>query len=220
MPHPDPLDPTTPRRYRRALYHLRDGFMPDDFADPLGAWFEQNWQTMEPVGDGVARWLFEIPYFDQHYPEVRRFTSRLLDVVDEAAAACRVPAEFPVQRVELHAVLFHHRGFAGWHTGARGPEGAFEPTRRLAFAYFLHSEPKLFDGGELEFQDGTRIEPVTNRLVLLHPLQRQQTTPVRCWSPEMLHGRFALTGWIHGPAPEGYLDLARDLTGEALDEPA
>ena len=193
-----------PARYRNALVHVIDDAMPETFVTATGRWLYENRARLVRGGDeqGVARFNYELVDADQAC-DLGQLKSRIVDAIPEAIATNGIP-DFDLAYIECHATLYHHGGHFCWHTDAPGYDGEFVPSRRLAWCFYMHTQPKMFSGGELEFLDGTKVCPSNNRLVLFHPLQQHQIRKVECWSAHVLHGRWAMFGWVHGPAPDGY----------------
>jgi len=212
--HPaDP--PVVPGRFMTPLVHVVDDAMPAEWVSELGKWFFAHRAQFYRGGDeeGLQRFCWELPELDKLAPDlVAPFRKRLVDAIEPALEPCRVPA-FDLRFVEVTATLYHHGSHFTWHDDVPGYDGEVVPSRRLTFCYYLHTEPKMFKGGELEFLDGTTVEPKNNRLVLFHPVQQHQVRRVECWSSHVLHGRWALMGWIHGDPPAGWLDKLPRLRG-------
>jgi hypothetical protein len=196
-----------PERYRRALFHVSDGLMPEDWIRTMGEWLYHQRTQMTQGGDTLRqhRFAFETCNVDRICEHVAAFRAKLVEAIPDALEPCGIP-DWDLADVECHATLYHHGGLYDWHSDAEPgvdedpPEDvmALLARRRLAFAFYLRQEPAMFTGGELEFLDGTKVEPKNNRLVLFRPEQRHRVAPIRCWSARALHGRWALSGWLHG----------------------
>lgn len=209
----DPVSPKTPSRYRRPLFQVVDSFLDPKFGGALSDWLEHNTTRLRAGGDprGKFRFNHEIVNFEEHWPDATKLAGALLERVDEFADVLHVP-EFDAQRVELNFTLYHHGAHFGWHDDSRMPDGTtVASTRRITFAYYLHTTPRMFDGGELEFADGQTVEPKDNRLVVFHPFQRHRIRPVECFARSALAGRCAIMGWVHGAPDDEWADLARRL---------
>jgi len=193
---------TLPPRYRAALYKTFDDVMPADWLADAGAWLHNQREHFVRGGDieGAGRFNYELATVDELYKPLGEMRAKLLGFLDEALPVLEVP-EFPLEYVETHATLYHHGSHFTWHTDAPGYDGEPVFTRRVAFCLYMHSTPRMFSGGELEFLDGTAVDAVNNRVVLFHPLQQHRIRRVDCWSADFLHGRWAFFGWIHGPRP-------------------
>lgn len=194
--------------------HVIDDAMPLDFSAELSRWIDANRRLFVRGGDeaGEERFNYEVTDVEQHFDGMAPFQKTISERYPEALDACFVD-DFDLRFVEMHATCHHHENFFVWHDDACGYDGRIVETRRLTFCYYMHTDPKMFSGGELEFLDGTRVEPKNNRLVFFHPLQQHQVRRVECWSARPLHGRWALMGWIHGDPPPGYREAVPQLRG-------
>lgn len=212
----EPLPTLVPNRFREPLFAVEDNAMPPEFAGALSRWLFENRRRFLRGGDdaGLQRFNFELADIDQHCPDLLApFKRKLIAAHVGALERLAVPA-FDLRFIETHATLHHHGGHFTWHDDAPGYDGEFVPSRRVTFAYYMHTDPKMFAGGELEFLDGTAVEPKHNRLCFFHPVQQHRVRPVECWSAHMLHGRWALIGWLHGDPPAGWLERLPALRGE------
>ena len=108
--------------------------------------------------------------------------------------------------------MYHHGCWFGWHDDQHRDRGVDEQTRALTFNYYNHGTPRMFNGGRLQYLDGTTIDPDNNTLVLANPYQPHRVTQVECWSREFLHGRFCMTGWLHAAEPFRPWNLTRAST--------
>jgi len=204
----EPAPALLPGRFRKAMVHTVDDLMPGAWMQSLGAWLAVHRERFERGGDanGARRFNWELLRFDEHAADLAaQLRARLVEAYPAALAACCVP-EFDLQSVEQTATLYHHGSHFDWHDDGPGYDGTFAPTRRMAFAYYLHTPAKMFTGGELEFMDGTAVEPRCNRVAFFHPLQQHRVRLVECWSADPLHGRWAVMGWLHGDPPPGWLE--------------
>ncbi|HXI82117.1 MAG TPA: 2OG-Fe(II) oxygenase [Verrucomicrobiae bacterium] len=200
--------PVIPGRFRRAMVRTLDDAMPEEWVRELGRWLYYHRHALARGGDsaGVERYNFELFEVDKRAPELAApLRAKILSEIPNALAPCCVP-DFDVRYVEMTATLHHHGGHFVWHDDAPGYDGEIVPSRRLSWTYYVHTSPKMFRGGELEFLDGTAVEPRCNRLTMFHPVQMHRVRPVECWSAELLHGRWALMGWIHGDPPPGWVE--------------
>jgi hypothetical protein len=212
----EPLPPIVPQRMREALYSVDDEAMPREFAGQVGRWLHDNRTKFGQIGDPEGRYQFgyALPAVDDHADMLGPLRARIMEAVaDEAKldAIC-VPA-FDARHVEVDAALYHHGGHHDWHDSAAAWDGTIVESRRVAFCYWLASDPQMFEGGELEFLDGSTIEPHNNRLAIWHPIQQTRIRRVECWSSSFLHGRWALTGFVHGDPPEGYVERIPKMRG-------
>lgn len=210
----EPLPALVPGRLRKPLVHVQDDAAPKELIRDIGAWLFQRRDLARHAGDrsGEHCFAWEIVGLESLAPELAARVRALIveGLTPEALEALAVP-EFDLGQVEVVPVLMHHGGHFGWHDDWIGPDGQPATTRRVAFDLFLHTEPKRFTGGALDFPSGDSIEPTSGRLVFRHPLQMHRITPVECWAAEHLHGRWALTGWIHGTPPDGWVERVQRL---------
>ena len=214
----DARAPVVPDRLREPIKHHVDDAMPAKFAADVGLWLHNNKDKFVRGGDdeGVSRFNYELTDVDNYTPVdmLTQFKQKLIATATspEVLDALCVP-EFDLRFVETHATLYHHGSHFDWHDDAPGPDGDLVPSRRISFCYYMHADPKMFSGGELEFLDGSTVEPKNNRLSLFHPMQQHRVRRVECWSSQFLHGRWALMGWLHGDAPEGWVNRLPKLRG-------
>jgi hypothetical protein len=186
----------TPARYQKAKLHVVDSAMSDDYVTSVGRWLFNNRKQFTRAGDelGTTQFSFELGDLDRLCPDlIGELRARILLELEEASKTCKMPA-FEAKHVDTLATLYHNGGLHDWHE--EGPEPA------IAFAFYMHTDPKMFNGGELEFVDGTKVEPANGRLVLYDASLRHRVRPVECWSAHVLHGRWALVGWIHDETPK------------------
>lgn len=191
---------------KKATPYTARNFMPADETQSILEWCADNRWMMERGGDedGVDRWNYEIINVDQTIPEmIAPFRSRLMRRV-EAAAKRTGAGDVNVEFIETHLTLHHRGSFFVWHDDLPGYDGELVPSRRLSYCWYFHTDPKFFDGGELEFWCGRRVPPDHNTLVMFDPRWKHKVNTVDCYSRHALHGRWALMGWIHGPKPEGH----------------
>lgn len=194
-----------PVRFRKALVHAVNNAVGPEFGKTMSEWFSANRRHLVRGGDeaGLQRFNFEITNLETQCNDLAPFRQALFARYEEAAKLCQVP-DFEVDRVEINATLYHDGSHFDWHDDAPGYYGDFVPSRRLTFCYYMHTDPKMFEGGELEFMDGMTVEPQNDRLVFFHPLQQHRVRRVECYSSDPMRGRWALMGWLHGEAPPGY----------------
>lgn len=181
-----------PARYRRPRFMTWDEVMPHEWLGEVGEWMNHARGRFRQGGDGQGRFGWELVNVADDLPAIADLKGAVLDRMDDALLKTEV-APFEVAEVEAHATLYHHGGRFESHVDV----GEGVESRRLAFALYLHTSPRMFSGGELEFPDGTTVEPRNNRLVIYDPTQRHAIRRVECWSADFLHGRWAVSGWLH-----------------------
>lgn len=202
----EPEAPAVPERFTKARYHVVEDVMGETFSKNLAQWLYHNRMHMVRGGDeqGESRFNYEFLDVDEPCEHIAELKAALVQLIPAALEVLRIPA-FDLEQIETHATLYHHGSHFIWHDDAPGADGEFVASRRVAYAYYMRQEqPKpMFTGGELEFIDGTVIEPKNNRLCMFYPLQQHRIRQVECYSAEVLHGRWALMGWLHGAPPTG-----------------
>ena len=205
-----------PHRFRRPLHLVLDGAVPSSFEAEVGPWLHAQRLHFLRAGDeeGRGRFAWEFDHVDQANAELfAKLRAKIVEKLPEALEACAVP-EFELEGVEMHASVYHHLGHYIWHEDLESADD----RRRLAFAYYLRTDPPMFKGGELEFLDGTAIEPESGRLVFFHPLQPHRVRPVECWSADLIHGRWAIHGWVLGAPPPGFAERYERLRQPVSEE--
>lgn len=202
-----PREPIVPARFREALHHVVDDAMPEEFAGKLGEWLHEHRASLAPVGDaaGKVEFGYALANVDSRSDLFASLRKRIANAVgdEDVLEACCV-APFELDGIDMHAMLRHHGGHQSWDTDAIGTDGQPAVSRRLVWAYYVHSDPRMFSGGEREFVDGTTVEPKHNRLHFWHPAQRSRVRQVECWSAHVLHGQWSIVGTVTGEAPQGW----------------
>jgi len=111
--------------------------------------------------------------------------------------------EFPVVRTEAQITASNDGDFFRPHTDS-GQETV--TSRRIAFVYFFHREPRQFSGGELRLHDPRgnaqtssyqSIIPQHNQIVFFPCSVLHEITQVECQSQAFADSRFTLNGWLH-----------------------
>lgn len=178
---------TAPLRYQPARVHAVPEAVPGEFANLLSQWLLFNRDKLEVTGDGVGHIYHELRDVDTYCEHLSPVRDAVVRALPDAFDTCRVEP-FDLASLDVHAALYHHRSFAKWG-------GHTTPGEVLAYELYLHAAPKMYSGGELEFLDGTTVEPDSGTLVVYDPAQRHRVNPVNCWSHDLLHGRWSLFGW-------------------------
>lgn len=216
-----PKPAAVPNRFREALVHISEDAIDENDSGKIGQWLYEHRDRLQRGGDeqGVVRFNHEILNVEKHAPDViRPLRRKLVELLGNSEVMHKlcVPA-FDLRAIEMHATLYHHGAHFDWHDDAVAADGqTIIESRRLSFCYYMHSTPKMFNGGSLEFLDGTSVEPHNNRLALFHPVQQHRVMPVECWSSHVLHGRWAIVGWLHGDAPDGYRERLPIMRGDPV----
>lgn len=190
-----------PERFQVSRYLAIPNAIGTEFPKELGAYAYQMRGAMIRGGDGKGRYNHELTNYDDTCPILGPLRERLVLAIDDAREACKV-APFELDYIEINCTLYHHGSFFHWHDDALGYDGEPFKSRRISYAYYFHSRPKRFEGGQLEFVDGTAIEPENGLLVMFNPYQQHRIRKVECYSASALDGRWALMGWLHGKTGE------------------
>lgn len=202
-----------PARFRKAVVAEHPEFLGPEFGGALSEWLRHAAPQWSRGGDkqGRARFNWEILNLENCWPQVADLRAALLEHVDEFCEQLDVP-EFDVTAVETILTLYHNGSHFAWHNDSRLMDGVtLADTRRITFCYYMHKQPRMFTGGELEFMDGTAIEPTHDKLVVFHPFQQHRIRRVQCFDADALAGRFAVMGWIHGAPTDDWSALGERL---------
>lgn len=191
-------NPNLPERYREPKFTTFEDVMPKEWLVATGEWLHSH-RGYFKRGDtaGADRFNFELIKIDEVYEPIVNLRKAIVNLLDQGVEQVGIP-DFDLEFIEFHATLYHHGSHFIWHTDREGYNGQLATTRRLSFCYYMHTDPRMFNGGELEFLDGTLVESTNNRLVLFDPLQQHRVRRVECWSADFIHGRWAIFGWVHG----------------------
>lgn len=212
--------PCVPNRFREAIYHTTDDALGPAANGALGKWLYEHRDKLVVGGDerGVDRFNHETIEVDKLMPDlVDPLRKKLIELTsDEDVLRQLATPAFDMRYIEMHSTLYHHGAHFIWHDDAVSYDQHVVPTRRVTFCYYMHTEPKMFDGGELEFMDGTKVEPKNDRLVLFHPVQQHRVRKVECWSAHVLHGRWAIMGWLHGDTDADWVARIPSLRGRPV----
>ncbi len=133
---------------------------------------------------------------------VERINAVLPSVLDQLGIE-----KFPVTQVEAQITASNEGDFFRAHCD---DAQAMIASRRLTFVYFLHREPRQFEGGELRIHDTRQegghcvsagsyqsIVPQQNQIVFFPCSMLHEITPVNCPSRAFADSRFTLNGWLH-----------------------
>lgn len=209
-----------PNRFREAIFNVTDDALGVDANAKLGEWLYNHRDRLVRGGDetGSDRFNYETIDVDQFMPDlVTPLKQKLVELTSNKDVLSDLATpEFDLRFIEIHSTLYHHGSHFVWHDDAPSYDGQIMPTRRVTFCYYMHTAQKMFSGGELEFLDGTKVEPKNDRLVLFHPIQQHRVRKVECWSSHVMHGRWALMGWVHGEADAEWVKNLPSLRGRPV----
>ena len=184
---------TLPPRYREAKVAIFDELMPSEWLADVGQWLFMQRGSFWRGGDEEKSFHYELLNVDElHAP----FLLLKKEIVSRLAGALESFSDEPMEisAAWMHASLHHHGSRTDWQASV----DELDEPRIYSFCFFLHSNPTMFSGGEIEFVDGTTVSPGHNRLVIFDARQEHRIRRVECWSAEFLHGRWAVFGWMHG----------------------
>lgn len=186
-----------PERYREPKLIAFENVMPKEWMADLGKWLHsQRPYFKRSREDGQIKHNYELADVDELHQPASDLKKVIAEKLSEAIEKVGI-SDFDLEHIECHATLYHHGSHFSWHKSDFDSNNEPMETRRLSYALYLHANPKMFSGGELEFADGTMVEPDHNKLVVFDPRQRHRVRRVECWSADFLHGRWAIFGWIH-----------------------
>lgn len=114
--------------------------------------------------------------------------------VNEVCESLDVP-RFTVSRTEMQVTIHGDGGFYKVH---RDDQGEDVQARTLSYLYYLHREPRGFDGGALVLygRDRVDIDPEHDSIVVFPSHIEHEVVPVRVASGELLDGRITINGWL------------------------
>lgn len=133
------------------------------------------------------------------------FVPRVVECVKKQPSRLGVDGFEPSQ-VECQLTKSRGGDFYKIHTDKGDSEAT--ATREVTFVYYFHGEPKGFEGGDMllfetsvadnELGTGfTRIQPVSNRLILFPAACFHCVLPVSALVDDWRFARFTLNGWLH-----------------------
>lgn len=205
---PPETPPIVPGRLRKPLVLQIDDAMPGAWCADLSRWlFEHRGEMVTHSVD--LRGAHDFADLTAGCPDLSAALRRVLvERFPEALGPCGVE-DFEMTGISMRASLMHRHCFRAW-----APEAWIDqPQVRLSYELTLHTDPRMFSGGEREFLCGDVIEPINGRLVFLHPLQTSRIREIECWSRHALDGRWSVWGEILGLAPDGWAERVRRLLG-------
>jgi len=149
------------------------------------------------------------------------FEPRLRELMPALRRELEIPW-FPQGFVEVQLSAHQDGGVFVRHTDCS--DGVLM-TRKLTCVYFMHTEPKIFSGGDLRVyartepnlpERYTALTPKNNSMVFFSSDTLHEVCPVRCPSTEFEHSRFALSIWLHSLHPgDDPLDRMRKIATRA-----
>ncbi len=131
------------------------------------------------------------------------FKQRILDHFVVITEALGVPA-FPIAKTELELAAHNDGSFFRPHidtfSARDGTTG--QRDRVISLVYYFHSQPRIFEGGELAIfplVPGTPLllEPRDNRLVAFPSFAPHEVRRVSVPGKAFAHSRFAINCWLN-----------------------
>ena len=126
--------------------------------------------------------------------------ARALELAPDLIAGLRL-TPFEISKVELELVAHGDGAFYARHIDT-AMSGSAEHVRVLSAVYYLHRQPRAFDGGALRLYaigDDSRfvdVEPASNTLVAFPSWAPHEVRPVSCPSGRFGDSRFAVNIWL------------------------
>jgi SM-20-related protein len=114
------------------------------------------------------------------------------------ALQVRFGTDLTQSKLELLAQAYNDESFFGKHSDV--DSGGSNWQRRLSGIYYLHRQPRKFEGGSLAVYDGRGgihlVNPDHNSAVFFPRNAIHEVLPVSCVSKAFEDSRFALNVWI------------------------
>lgn len=139
---------------------------------------------------------------DKLGPHLEAFRSALRSRFVEICAGLGME-QFPLAEIEIRLAAHHDGDFFKPHrdTLVGGNRTAKSTVRMITAVYYLHRQPRGFDGGELQlhpFGDGQplQIEPADNRLAIFPSMLLHEVLPVTVASGDFRDSRFSVSCWF------------------------
>jgi SM-20-related protein len=131
-------------------------------------------------------------------------TSAITSRFEELASAIGMPT-FDVYHAERSIVAHRNGDFYGTHIDTRTQvaDNAPDSIRMLSCVYYLHSSPRIFEGGELRlYRVGSAdalatIEPVHDRLAVFPSFVPHEVLPIKSPTERFEDSRFSINCWLH-----------------------
>lgn len=70
-------------------------------------------------------------------------------------------------------------------------------TAFLTFLYWIHKEPRKFEGGDLVLEEDRRVECKSNRLLVFPSFAKHRVTPVKMTEQADGYGRYCISNFVH-----------------------
>lgn len=191
-------NPHLPAKYDKARYKVERGIMGKDYTEALRRFLWENRGMLELGGDGDRRRNWEIADIEHVCPDlISPLRAEIESRMEGALKVCGVD-KFDIHWTELHAICHHEGQQFQWHTDHFESSNVRRPeTRTMTFTYYFRTKGDNYDGGQLEFFDGTLIDPRDDMLVWCDPYQCHRVRKVSMKSRQLMDARWAIIGWVH-----------------------
>jgi hypothetical protein len=169
-------------------YYVVHEFFVASVLKQLVALLLQHPGRLAPVAaDGHASYMWREP------GAVRdRVSSLILDAIPDVAPRVGL-GTFTPAAIEMTLKSVRHGALA-----AAPPLDALD-ERSLGFVYFLHREPRRFEGGALRLRFGSDeclIEPALNSMVFFRGGTTASVDAVHASTDQLIDSRLTLEGWV------------------------
>jgi SM-20-related protein len=185
-----------------------DGFLPQALHGQMLDFALAHRQVLKPsVTAGAQQLNWRRSQVDQT-PEAG---AQVLPLICEAAVAAT--AGFGLEPFDMASrdIQFTAHNEGDYYKAHRDRAADTMTHRRITFVYYLHRQPRGFEGGGLRLFDSagngfvehsySKVLPLDNRLVLFPSHIWHEVEPVSCASGLYEDSRFTLNGWL-GVAPD------------------
>ena len=196
--HYSPVN-TPEGEYPTPLYHAMPNAMGKDFAHDFIEWTAENRSRFVRGGDREHRRDVEVVGVESCGRFGEELHRQLLLRYHDALEDCHVDP-FSVTWCEMNAIGYLDGDRFNWHTDHfQSSVNLRHETKAITFLYYAHQEPLPFEGGGLEFADGTVIAPENDLLLWINPYQRHRVLEVAIGedADPWRGGRWTLAGWLH-----------------------
>lgn len=194
---------------------LRDRFLGTDVAEALLAQltgaesrFQESTVYRQATGERAIDINIRNSRLLRDFVPLRAVVAaRVEEVLDEVAARL-LTTPIGDHEAELEAVWSGDGCFFAPHTDTLTGVASRRSHRVLSFVYYLHSQPRSFEGGALRLLPllpggaPTDIEPKCDRLVAFPSFLPHEVLPVRSAVTSFGAGRFSVNCWIRSLRPD------------------
>lgn len=172
---------SVPERLDLNLFKSLPHALPDEWGNSVGRHLlglRQKLYPYAPEGTRRTRWIADDI---EDLPGIYN----LRETVNKLAKEAGLPQS---DSWTIWAAAAHHRGGQDWFK--------YDESCKAAFQITLHTPEKLFEGGELEFWSGARVEPSHCTLTVWRPTASFRIRPVECWASGIVYSRWSIEGYL------------------------